>query len=75
MIRDWLSRAVAWVVGGPLILLVAVVPPVAAVAVVDELLMWADRKRLAKARVRAAADLATAGRISELVPGQRRGEP
>lgn len=71
MIRDWLSRAAAWVVGGPLILLVAVVPPIAAVAAVDELLLWCGRRK-ARARVRAAADRAVAERLRELVPSQRR---
>lgn len=71
MIRDWLSRAVGAVVGGPPILLVPILSVFGAVTAADKLLMRVDR-RAARKRVKAASDRATGERIKELVPGQKR---
>jgi hypothetical protein len=67
-VSDWLARAATALLGGPLLLLVLAVPPVAVWAVVDRV-SEVRRGRAGRRRVAEAVQVET---VRRLVPDQKR---
>ena len=72
MIRDWAAGAFYWLLGGPLLAIIAAVAIIAALYAVRGVVRWRREVR-ARRLVRAATDRQITARIGELVPTQQDG--